>query len=784
MTCIKKANKAKTRGVTDIARDHRMSSRDIPKKKCGRKQKKKLDIAFAWRDRGRTMVIMNEIASASTGLPAAANVQATPACLIPTGSNKPLKFCTSGWRKTAEPCSTSLDGARWTQLVRDFARAAEFQLTLSVRDSPNSSERIPENDGRYDACHAEKKLGLFFLAHQMRFTMTGLGEALSGKLLEAKLPLYRRSARIYLGHKPCKSCSAFLRLIKRRTGIDVRAVPCPVLSEHARIRTFFDAPVNNAGAFTSGPKNSDLNDGKSSEGDVSDRGKTEGVEGGKSGDDGDDEAEDDDNDDDDADDDNIVMSDGYDTLEAAEDALAGFPLGNVTRPRYTTPVSKLHEEEESPHSGQVAGLEEGGPEAEDDEPGLPARQPVPTANLSVRSSPSPSVSLASVLDSSVIDRRDRFPVYTSPSHRGGSAAPPSTWGARHKPPITPCLEAPDFGQHTGDYSNNNDIGGVSSSWVAANQQSYFFGTPSAPSIMSESGPAQASAFANANTGRREHQDQQQGLLSEASLQQRAPRSRSNLDILSEAARHVEANAHRAVRAVAGTEQGTATASTATDTPGIVHTHICQRHPAIASLDSSRVNSISTTRHSNAQSNRMPMSAAMHSAASRVPVVDLTGDTEDYAASTRLPFVRGLHNPWVPRREAPPPPHPVLQPPPRPRQQVHAEQQQRQQQQQEPDVILLSIRPATTGGGCTVRGERRPSTPRPPILANGRQTIFNSGHAPVPVQDQRSRRRRGVALPVQRGGRRGRGGRGGPPSSTARPFPDLSSFMYGDGSGWV
>ena len=159
MTSVKMTKLAKTNGsVAGIARERCKTDRRKHKKKSKQAQNHKHRMAFVWKDRGRSIVVMNEIASAETGIPGTSTVQATPACIITTGSRKPLKICTSGWRKSTGPGSTNLNGEQWTQLVRDFAKTVDFQLTLSIRDSPKSSERIPENDGRYDACHAEKKV--------------------------------------------------------------------------------------------------------------------------------------------------------------------------------------------------------------------------------------------------------------------------------------------------------------------------------------------------------------------------------------------------------------------------------------------------------------------------------------------------------------------------------------------------------------------------------------------------------------------------------------------------
>lgn len=174
MTCVKKAKLAKKNGnIAGIARQRHKANHDKDKAKANQEQKHKHRIAFVWKDCGRSVVVMNEIASANTGLPGTAAIQATPACLIATGNRKSLKICTSGWRKSTGPGSTNLNGEQWTQLVRSFSKTVDFQLKLSIRDSPKSSERIPENDGRYDACHAEKKVKTcIFLLYFLTYPLT------------------------------------------------------------------------------------------------------------------------------------------------------------------------------------------------------------------------------------------------------------------------------------------------------------------------------------------------------------------------------------------------------------------------------------------------------------------------------------------------------------------------------------------------------------------------------------------------------------------------------------
>ena len=139
----------------DARKDRRLGRKNIDDRRKHQKHK----IAFAWQDRGRRMAIMKNVMTTETGLPPLTSIQATPACIIAAGQSRPLKICTSGWRKIAETNSRMLDGERWTGLVRSFAATVGFHLYESIRDTPNVKTRVPENAGRYVACHAEKKVG-------------------------------------------------------------------------------------------------------------------------------------------------------------------------------------------------------------------------------------------------------------------------------------------------------------------------------------------------------------------------------------------------------------------------------------------------------------------------------------------------------------------------------------------------------------------------------------------------------------------------------------------------
>lgn len=154
MTNAEKSKLPKKKGDTsNTAKARHKSDQDKGKKN------KRPKISFVWKDRGPKLIVVHEMASAETGLPGTSKIQATPACLIANGTATPIKICTSGWRPTPG-CGLNLNGEKWTLFVRDFCAKIEFPLKLSIRDTPQSGERMTENDGRYDACHAEKKVNI------------------------------------------------------------------------------------------------------------------------------------------------------------------------------------------------------------------------------------------------------------------------------------------------------------------------------------------------------------------------------------------------------------------------------------------------------------------------------------------------------------------------------------------------------------------------------------------------------------------------------------------------
>ncbi|OAA63534.1 hypothetical protein SPI_03697 [Niveomyces insectorum RCEF 264] len=479
--------------------------------------------AFAWRHGGRQLVVLTQTAQAQTGFPGATVVEATPACLVAAGRSRPEMVCTSGWRPPKKPAST-LNSERWTELVRRFAAAVDFHLPPSIRDTPGSSVRVPDNDGRYLACHAEKKLGLYFLVQQMKAAGVSLDEALNGRLQAANLPLHRRRATIMLGHKPCKNCLDFLKYIRRRTGIDVRTQPCPVFAEHTRKRMFFRSDLKPADdrpaqAPVRAP-NHNATTQEEDEQELTQHDEDVLQEDSNSGED----LDDDDGDDVEAQQHGESVAD--DPLEQAEAVLDHVSTGNV-RPS-TTAAPLTTGADDNSKEDDVARLTQ----PKTPEPPIVVDPPPRlSGRLSVTSTPPPATPTELWRDATPSDgrqRRRRFSPYCTPGRLGGGlGGPPSIWGASGKPRPTPCLKPPASSSGGGnDDGRTNEstnhrrlavapplrmsaiLSSSSSSQPSSTStsnhclaghprdvQSFFFGTPSQASQDNEQAPAARAATA-------------------------------------------------------------------------------------------------------------------------------------------------------------------------------------------------------------------------------------------------------------------------------------------------
>lgn len=114
---------------------------------------------LGWDCEGEELLLMSTMATAQTGFPKSRDIHATPASLIPAGTDIPIKFGSSGWRPQKKPYNL-LANDKWTELVRRFSAVVGFRLGRHIRDVQNTND--PElrklHAGRFLACHAEKKV--------------------------------------------------------------------------------------------------------------------------------------------------------------------------------------------------------------------------------------------------------------------------------------------------------------------------------------------------------------------------------------------------------------------------------------------------------------------------------------------------------------------------------------------------------------------------------------------------------------------------------------------------
>jgi deoxycytidylate deaminase len=165
----------------------------------------------------------------------------TLAFITGQGDKKPKAMAMSGWTGKHMPDSCVLDSAVYTAMVKDFGRTVGFRYPPHPHDKSNKSNEssYAEICGRYFACHCEKKLALFWVNIQLRHVLGAVDYSQIGLLKTAPLPGNRRNARLYLDHKPCWNCRAFISLIEQLSGLKFTIVSRPALQLGRRDKTNF-----------------------------------------------------------------------------------------------------------------------------------------------------------------------------------------------------------------------------------------------------------------------------------------------------------------------------------------------------------------------------------------------------------------------------------------------------------------------------------------------------------------------------------------------------------------
>lgn len=213
----------------------------------------------------------------------------------------------------------------------------------------------------------------------------------------------------------------FLRLIRRKTGIDVRTESCAVFDRHIKRRTFY----NDVNKRHEPSKKDVIGSGQDESQDASqDESRDENP------------------------DENQGLSEKQerDRQEScSSEASLEHPAVYSSRRRGRPIALSLSDVDEDDRSVKELGWSSVDRESEPEhEFALPPPQPVPR-RMSVLSTPSPSIPASSLPRSSPLSRRARYTPYSvSPPRFGGTGPPPEHWGPNGKPPPTPCFVAPSF----------------------------------------------------------------------------------------------------------------------------------------------------------------------------------------------------------------------------------------------------------------------------------------------------------------------------------------------------
>ena len=154
------------------------------------------------------------------------NLSKTMGCIIERGADVPLISSISGWGSSAIYLGKVLDSSAWTEAVREFCKIIRHQLPKHYRDF--------DIDGKYQACHVEKRLRLFFICH---FLSDGAMGYLDAKKLQdickRNTPL---KAILILDRAPCPDCEEFQKLLQTLNGILFNIEVCLVVLQTKRYK--------------------------------------------------------------------------------------------------------------------------------------------------------------------------------------------------------------------------------------------------------------------------------------------------------------------------------------------------------------------------------------------------------------------------------------------------------------------------------------------------------------------------------------------------------------------
>ncbi|KAK1835148.1 hypothetical protein QBC39DRAFT_171587 [Podospora conica] len=145
------------------------------------------------------------------------------------------KTSISGWKRL----QGILDSEVYTAMVKTTADEIGFSLPGDPRDN-NLKEALPHQVGRCQACHIEKKLGLWWVYRVLRSLLKTKDISRMGELRGIKLPPRMACATVFLNHKPCQPCLDFLDEINRITGIAIttREIPYIAVTDRPKVAAY------------------------------------------------------------------------------------------------------------------------------------------------------------------------------------------------------------------------------------------------------------------------------------------------------------------------------------------------------------------------------------------------------------------------------------------------------------------------------------------------------------------------------------------------------------------
>ncbi|TLD30537.1 hypothetical protein PspLS_02311 [Pyricularia sp. CBS 133598] len=188
----------------------------------------------------------------------------TPAIMARADKSVILQWAFSGWT-TGDIGHHVLNSQKYTDLVVAFCRSSGFNLSANARDNPagrtTDLELIEAEQGRWEACHAEKKLAIFYLRLLMGRTFKNdfkdplewdyeFNQEQVQHFKSMKIPNRRKKAYIFLGHDPCAGCLDFLHHLQKVSGISILVKPISIMKEWDRPnKRYGDSATDNQQSF-------------------------------------------------------------------------------------------------------------------------------------------------------------------------------------------------------------------------------------------------------------------------------------------------------------------------------------------------------------------------------------------------------------------------------------------------------------------------------------------------------------------------------------------------------